>query len=82
MASGRPVVATRVGSLPEVVTEDSGIVIEPGSSDALVEALLRLTRHEELRKRLGRQATARAVDQFSLERMVGSTVDLYAGACG
>ncbi len=82
MAAGRPVVATRVGSLPEVVTEDSGIVIDPGSSGALAEALLRLARHEELRQRLGRQATARAVNQFSLERMVGSTVDLYTAACG
>lgn len=82
MAAGCPVVATRVGSLPEVVTEDSGIVIAPGSPDALADALLRLARHQELRQRLGRQATARAIDQFSLERMVGSTVDLYAAARG
>src|SRR5262249_50245225 len=51
MAAGRPIVATRAAAIPEVVR--SGILVEPGDSDALAEAILHLYRCPDLRESIG-----------------------------
>ena len=81
MAAGLPVLATSVGSIPEVVTEETGMLVASGSSDELAQGLVRLGRNEELRRRLGEQAAIRAERLFSMEQMVSSTMDLYADTC-
>jgi glycosyltransferase involved in cell wall biosynthesis len=58
---GRPVVATAVGGIPEmVVTDRNGILISAGDADALAAALLRVLNDHELATRLGQQALADA----------------------
>lgn len=42
LASGKPVVASRVGGIPEIVDESNGILVEPGDEDALCHALNRM----------------------------------------
>jgi glycosyltransferase involved in cell wall biosynthesis len=59
MACGVPVVASRSGSLPEVVA-DTGILVPPGDADALRVALLRLAENPIERRRLGTLARQRA----------------------
>ncbi len=82
MAVGRPVIATRVGSLPEVVVDgESGLVVAPQSVDAMCSALVRLARDDGLRRRLGEGGLRRAQQHFSLGRMVNATEDLYRLAC-
>ena len=82
MAVGRPVIATRVGSLPEVVVDgESGLVVAPESVDAMCSALVRLARDDALRRRLGEGGFHRAQQHFSLGRMVTATEDLYRLAC-
>jgi glycosyltransferase involved in cell wall biosynthesis len=82
MAAGRPVVATRVGSLPEVVTPDTGLLVRPDDVDELAVALGRLADDPALRAELGRAGALRAMRVFGLERMVQRTVELYGTTVG
>lgn len=65
MAAGLPVVATRSGSLPEVVRDDeTGLLVPPGDAGALAAALERLLDDASLRGRLGQAAAARFDREF------------------
>lgn len=71
MAAGKPVVASRVGGIPEVVgDQETGLLVSPGDEKALAEALTRLTRDQDLRVAMGTKGRMAAVSRFSLERMV------------
>src|SRR5436305_3703217 len=59
LAAGRPVVATRVGGVPDVVQEGKdGFLVEPGATDDLAERLAQLARDPELRGRMGKAGPA------------------------
>jgi glycosyltransferase involved in cell wall biosynthesis len=78
LAAGRPVVATRVGGVPDVVREgEDGFLVEPGDVDALAERLARLAADPELRERLGAAGRARVVPRYSVERLVDDIDLLY-----
>jgi len=78
MASGLPVVATRVGGNPELVEEGrSGLLFNPRDADALGRVLLRLADVPALRRELGAAARRRVLDEFSLERMFSVYRELY-----
>jgi glycosyltransferase involved in cell wall biosynthesis len=78
LAAGRPVVATRVGGVPDVVREgEDGFLVEPGDVDALAERLARLAADPELRARLGAAGRARVVPRYSVERLVDDIDLLY-----
>ncbi|MGQ9687979.1 MAG: glycosyltransferase [Desulfobaccales bacterium] len=71
MAAGLPVVATRVGGLPEAVTpEVTGLLVEPKDAVGLAEALTQLLDEPDTRRRLGRHGRERAVAEFSFSAMV------------
>lgn len=80
MACGTPVVASRAGSLPEVVGE-AGLLIDPLNARAWREALARLLRDPTLRSRLAGQGRARA-SAFTVERQASETVAVYRAAAG
>lgn len=83
MASGLPVVVTRVGGNPEVVEDGrSGLLFMPRDAAALAEHLDCLIKDGELRARLGRTARERVVKQFSLKTMMESYRNLYLEAAG
>lgn len=68
MACGRPVVASRVGGLQEIVIHgETGLLVPPGDPDALAEALMTLLKDAALREHMGRAARLRA-EGFSFER--------------
>jgi glycosyltransferase involved in cell wall biosynthesis len=70
MAAGLPVVATRVGGLPELVVPGrTGWLAPPGSPPALAAALSHLLGAPETRTAFGRAGRRRAVQHFSLEAM-------------
>ncbi len=78
MASARPVVATRVGGIPEVVEDGvTGILVPPRDDDRLADGIVRLLKDEPLRRRMGEAARARATEKFSAERMVEDTLRVY-----
>lgn len=64
MAAGRPVIASRIGGLPDVVVDaDTGLLVPPGDPVALQEALERLLADRDLCDQLG-QAGLQRVEQF------------------
>jgi glycosyltransferase involved in cell wall biosynthesis len=78
LAAGRPVVATRVGGVPDVVREgEDGFLVEAGDVDALAERLSRLAADPELRERLGAAGRARVIPRYSVERLVDDVDLLY-----
>lgn len=81
MAHGRPVVASAVGGLLDLVVDgETGLLVPPGDVPALGSALRRLVDDADLRHRLGAAARARAVELLSWERVTGLTVDAYRSA--
>ncbi len=77
MAMAKPVVATRVGGIPEVLSEREGMLVEAGSHEALAEAILKLLRDAALREELGRRARDRVLREFTWERVARSTEQEY-----
>jgi glycosyltransferase involved in cell wall biosynthesis len=78
LAAGRPVVATRVGGVPDVVREgEDGFLVEPGDVDALADRLARLAADPALRERLGAAGRARVIPRYSVERLVDDIDLLY-----
>lgn len=80
MAAGRPVVATRVGAVPDaVVHADSGFLVEPGDDQQLAAALGELIRDPGLRERFGEAGRAAAQARYGAEPAVRALIALYDG---
>ena len=78
LAAGRPVVATRVGGVPDVVQEgEDGFLVEPGATDELADRLAQLARDPELRERMGRAGRERVLPRYAVERLVDDVDRLY-----
>jgi glycosyltransferase involved in cell wall biosynthesis len=78
MGAGKPVVATRVGGLPEVVQDGvHGLLVEPRDPVGLADALARLLEEEPLRRRLGEAARIRQQTTFDLDAAVRRIEELY-----
>jgi glycosyltransferase involved in cell wall biosynthesis len=83
MAHGRPVVATAVGGLRDLVVDgETGLVVPPRDPGALRSALERLLADRELRRRLGAAGRERALERFSWESVTDATLAAYAEAVG
>jgi glycosyltransferase involved in cell wall biosynthesis len=83
MAARLPVIATRVGGIPEAVEDGvSGLLVEPHRPDQLEAALQRIAEDRELALRLGAAARARVEREFSAQRMVRDTVAVYGRTTG
>lgn len=81
MLAGKPVVATRVSSIPEIVVDgETGLLVPPDDAEALAAAILRLLGGPEEARRLGDAGLARARSEFSVERMAGRTLAVYERA--
>jgi glycosyltransferase involved in cell wall biosynthesis len=79
MAAGRPVIATAVGGLPEVVTDgDTGLLIPPRDADALAQALERLLADPAWARQLGANARNHVREHYSLERLGREINEIYA----
>jgi glycosyltransferase involved in cell wall biosynthesis len=78
LASGTPVVATRVGGVPDVVTDGvDGFLVEPGDTDAAAERIAALALDPQLKTRLGEAGRGRARERYSVERLVDDVDRLY-----
>ncbi|MGB8004849.1 MAG: glycosyltransferase, partial [Gaiellaceae bacterium] len=83
MAHGRPVVATSVGGLRDLVVDgETGFLIPPRDPAALRSALDRLLSDPELRRRLGSAGRERAKVQFGWDAVTDATLAAYAEAAG
>jgi glycosyltransferase involved in cell wall biosynthesis len=78
LAAETPVVATRVGGVPDVVRDgEEGFLVDPGATDELAERLARLARDRELRQRLGRSGRDRVLKRYAVERLLDDVDRLY-----
>jgi glycosyltransferase involved in cell wall biosynthesis len=77
-ALGKPIVATAVDGIPEVIEEEkTGLLVPPKDPQLLAEAVVRLLEDRELAGRLGERARASVPLRFPLRRMVEQTENLY-----
>jgi glycosyltransferase involved in cell wall biosynthesis len=78
MALGRPVVASRVGGIPEMITDgQTGLLVPPRDPGALAAAIVRLLTDHPLADTLGRAGHDMVHDRFCIERMVESIQTIY-----
>lgn len=78
MISGLPVVTTDVGGNPEAVEDGiTGFLVPPMNPEALGEKIALLLDDENLRKEMGRRGRERILNDFSVEKMVRKTEELY-----
>jgi glycosyltransferase involved in cell wall biosynthesis len=79
MERARPVIASAVGGLPEIVVDgETGIVVPPGDADALAEAIVTLAGDLDTAAAMGLRARERALAEFPPERSVSKIEALYS----
>jgi len=77
MAAGKPIVASRVSAIPEIVLNDiTGILVTPRDPSELAKAFKKLEK-SELRIKFGINARERVIINFTLEKMISETISLY-----
>jgi glycosyltransferase involved in cell wall biosynthesis len=78
MAAGKPVVATRVGGLPELVDDRvTGLLVPPKDSSALASAISHVISQSGLKQEMGAQAWKRVQRDFTAERMAERNEEFY-----
>jgi glycosyltransferase involved in cell wall biosynthesis len=78
MAAGKPVVASRVGGIPDLVKDgETGYLVPPADERALAEAILKLLNDRDRAKVMGQRGKERC-QQFSLEAMIAKLDNLYS----
>ncbi|MBN2409486.1 MAG: glycosyltransferase family 4 protein [Candidatus Aminicenantes bacterium] len=82
-ALGRPIVATAVDGVPEILEDGrTGLLVPPGDPEALAGAVIRLLRDREEAGRLAEKAKALVPPRFPMRRMVEQTQNLYLELSG
>lgn len=78
MASEKPVVATRVGGMQEIVSEgETGFLVPRGDSTALAKAIIELLDNEELQLTMGKAGRQRVLDLFSWDQVAKALIKRY-----
>jgi glycosyltransferase involved in cell wall biosynthesis len=81
MACGKPVVASNVGGIPEIVIDKyNGLLIKPGSSKMLAEAVIELLENQSMRNLMGQRARETIIKKFSWEVNLDRYLDAYSEA--
>jgi len=78
MAAGRPVVASKIEGIDELVVDGkTGLLFSPGDPRSLAAALLKLITNRELARNMGDAAREHVMKSFQLKKTVQATVHLY-----
>lgn len=78
MSTQKPVVATNVGGLPQIIHhEETGLLVPPEDPEALADSIYRLYRDRELRRDIARTARELVVEQYSWNAIARKTVTFY-----
>ncbi|MFC7205395.1 glycosyltransferase family 4 protein [Haloferax namakaokahaiae] len=80
MSGGNAIVSTPVGSIPEVITNERGLLVEPGNAAGLTTALEQLIRDPQLVSEMGRGNRQAIEDQYSWQATANELVEMYAKA--
>jgi glycosyltransferase involved in cell wall biosynthesis len=83
MAAGKPVVATRIGGIPEYVTDGvTGLLVPPGDVDSLVEATVGLLADRTRLAEFGRRGRERVAELFDADRTNAALESLFREVAG
>lgn len=82
MAHGKPIVATRVGGIPDLVSDDTGVLVPPSDIEALTGAMAGLAAEVEARHAMGVAARKRYEELFTPQAVLPLLVDFYEGIAG
>jgi glycosyltransferase involved in cell wall biosynthesis len=82
MAHGLPIITTNVGGSPDLLTADTGILVPPGDSAALADAMHCLASDPALRKRMGKAARDRYLELFAPDAVLSMLVTTYSRVAG
>ncbi len=83
MAAGKPVIASRVGGLPELIADgETGMLVAPKNSEELAQAVARLAGEKSLAREMGQKGAERARASFSLEQMAAKNEAYYCELTG
>ena len=78
MAAGKPVLASKIPPLTEIVVNgESGLLVDHDNPKAFAEAIVWLLKNKEAARRIGEQGAKRVNEVFSAERMARETMELY-----
>ena len=78
MMQGTPVVGTRAGAIPEIVSDgETGYLVEPANSEAISATVCRLMQDPEERERMGEAARHRYLRKYTLGKMAENTINVY-----
>jgi glycosyltransferase involved in cell wall biosynthesis len=81
MALSKPIIASKVSALPEIVIHgESGLLVPPADAPALAAALLHLLESPELARTFGKQGYTRLQKEFTMQRLVRQHVAVYREA--
>jgi len=72
-----PVIATRVGGIPEIIDEKFGTLVEKGNIEGLSQKINKLTENVQNRLLLGEKLKEKITNDFSLEKMITETLSVY-----
>jgi glycosyltransferase involved in cell wall biosynthesis len=78
MAAGKPVIGSRIGGIAETITDDVGILVEPGNIEELRSAILELTNNPQKREKMGRKGRKRVEHNYQEHVILKKLVDFYA----
>lgn len=83
MSMQRPVLASCVGGLPEIVKHgESGILVPPGDVQRLAKSIIMLCKNQKLAESLGHGGRLSVIERFNIDRMVEQTLTVYNEALG
>lgn len=78
MNAGNPVIATKVGGIPELVLHGkTGILVPPNDSNALAKAIVNLLHHKLQAKKMGEAGRTRVEEHFTISKTVVETESIY-----
>jgi glycosyltransferase involved in cell wall biosynthesis len=78
MAHGKPIIASKVGGIPDMIDSGSGILVPAGDATALAEAMLFLAQNPQQRVRMGKAAHERYQKLFSPKAVVPLMLETYS----
>lgn len=81
MSCGLPVIGFNKGPLNEIVDNDCGILVEEGNTKELAKAIIKLLTISKLRKRLGKNARQKFLDNFTIDRSGKSYLEVFNKVC-
>ncbi len=79
MACAKPIIASEVGGIPDMIGNDAGICVPAGDVDALSAAMLHLAKDEDLRRRMSLAARTRYERLFSPKVVLTLMTEIYQG---